>query len=109
MSINPGDLDGPVINIEATKPLVGSAMKNDENGVAGFYTRNLGPHIGTRPAGNGVYGESNDSTASGVSGVNVAGGVGVAGDSHEGRGIGILGRGVIAGRFEGNVEVTGDI
>jgi hypothetical protein len=65
----------------------------------------------TKPApegtagGNGVFGLTTVPNASGVFGANNNGGNGVAGTSE--KGIGILGRGRIAGRFEGDVEVTG--
>jgi hypothetical protein len=59
------------------------------------------------PGGNGVFGLSMVRNASGVFGANNNGGVGVAGTSDNG--IGIVGRGRLAGRFEGDVEVTGDI
>jgi hypothetical protein len=56
---------------------------------------------------NGVQGISADSGASGVYGTNTGGGFGVAGDSRDG--VGVLGRGKIAGRFEGDVEVGGNL
>ena len=59
------------------------------------------------PGGNGVFGVSTVPNASGVFGANNNGGIGVAGQSE--KGVGILGRGRTAGRFEGDVEVTGDI
>jgi hypothetical protein len=59
------------------------------------------------PGGNGVFGVSNVPNASGVFGANNNGGIRVAGQSE--KAIGILGRGGTAGRFEGDVEVTGDI
>jgi hypothetical protein len=89
-------------------PLLAFADSSQTNGVTG-----VNPHPDPHPtgeiAGNGVLGISHDATASGVSGVNENGGVGVAGDSHKPGGIGLLGRGSVAGRFEGDVEVTGDI
>lgn len=65
-------------------------------GVEGFSQRN-----------NGVQGTSADSGASGVYGQNDGGGIGVGGRSM--KGVGIFGEGQLAGRFIGDVEVTGDI
>ena len=59
------------------------------------------------PGGNGVFGLSSVPGASGVYGLNNKNGFGVAGESREG--VGILGRGRVAGRFEGIVEVTEDV
>jgi hypothetical protein len=57
----------------------------------------------------GVRGECKHVEGAGVEGVNnsTARGIGVLGMG--GTGVGILGRGIPAGRFEGDVEVTGDI
>jgi len=60
-------------------------------------------------SGVGVIGESHGKKSIGVYGVNtnnVEPGIGVRGSSY---GIGVLATGKPAGRFEGNVEVTGDI
>ena len=65
---------------------------------------------------NGVYGQADDqvgvfgqsATGRGVVGVAQGAGTGVEGNSTNG--IGIVGKGgLLAGRFEGDVEVTGDI
>jgi hypothetical protein len=57
---------------------------------------------------NGVLGESSSSSDSGVVGINNGGGFGVAGTSSTG--VGIFGFGSkLAGRFDGDVEVSGDI
>jgi hypothetical protein len=59
-------------------------------------------------ARNGVVGRTASGSDSGVWGDNTGSGYGVAG--HSASGIGVLGQGGrLAGRFEGNVEVTGDI
>jgi hypothetical protein len=71
---------------------------------------------GSSGANSGVVGESasmhavfgiTHSTFAGVYGTSDAGGTGVCGESPTG--VGVLGKGKLAGRFEGNVEVTGDI
>ena len=56
---------------------------------------------------NGVHGQSGADGHSGVWGENTGGGVGVAGTSVNG--FGVFGKARVAGRFEGDVEVTGDI
>jgi len=56
---------------------------------------------------NGIWGLTNSAADSGVFGQNDGAGAGVAGFSKNGAGV--LGRGKVAGRFEGDVEVTGDI
>src|SRR5881396_1211387 len=68
------------------------------------------------PGGNAVFGLSTVPNASGVFGANNNGGVGVAGNSEKGVGVlaqsgvvALKAQGPLAGRFEGNVEVTGDI
>jgi hypothetical protein len=48
----------------------------------------------------GVFGESDGKAPDGI---------GVFGRANVEGGVGVLGRGILAGRFEGNVEVTGDI
>lgn len=62
---------------------------------------------GSSQRSNGVFGTSADPGASGVYGQNDDGGIGVGGRSM--KGIGIFGEGQLAGRFIGDVEVTGDI
>jgi hypothetical protein len=64
----------------------------------------LGENVG---GGFGVLGKSHGANDPGVFGHNDAGGMGVLGLSE--LGVGIFGRGHVAGRFEGDVEVTGDI
>jgi len=88
------------------------------NGVTGF-SKNGGIGVrGDSPNGyaavhgnggkNGVWGYTVSANDSGVFGSNDGSGYGVAGFSKTG--IGVLGRGGrLAGRFEGDVEVTGDI
>jgi hypothetical protein len=66
--------------------------------------------VGGGGNGNGVTGVSNQSGGSGVWADNTGGGMGVAGTSDAPGGIGVYGRGgKLAGRFEGSVEVTGDV
>jgi hypothetical protein len=83
-------------------------------GVEGSSPHNLGVH-GVSDTNHGVHGDSNSGrgvqgisqTFFGVSGVSTTG-VGVGGESESG--IGVFGKGgQLAARFEGNVEVTGDI
>jgi hypothetical protein len=63
---------------------------------------------GVSQRNNGVQGTSADSGASGVYGQNDGSGIGVGGRSMNG--VGIFGEGkILAGRFIGDVEVTGDI
>lgn len=64
---------------------------------------------GSSQRNNGVIGTSADSGASGVYGQNDGGGIGVGGRSMKDKGVGIFGEGPIAGRFVGNVEVSGDV
>jgi hypothetical protein len=59
------------------------------------------------PGGNGVFAVSHVPNASAVFGVHNSGGLGVLG--HSDQGVGIQGSGKLAGRFFGDVEVTGDI
>ncbi len=76
----------------------------------GIFARNdaRSPVPPNTPAGNGVFGLSWVPNASGVFGANNNGGNGVFGISPNG--VGVVGSGgVLAGRFEGDVEVTGDI
>ncbi len=74
---------------------------------SGIFARNDATSPASGVGGNGVFGLSTVPDASGVFGANNNGGIGVAGTSE--RGVGVLGRGKVAGRFEGDVEVTGDI
>ncbi|MEO8267814.1 MAG: hypothetical protein ABI706_20105 [Ilumatobacteraceae bacterium] len=96
----PGPFHEDEPNLKQTLPgdmhtVTGSGF--DAPGVEGTSTRN-----------NGVHGSSASEGASGVYGDNTGGGYGVAGRSMQG--IGVLGEGgTLAGRFIGNVEVTGDI
>jgi hypothetical protein len=59
------------------------------------------------PGGNGVFGYTTVPNASGVFGAHNNGGTGVFGLSQ--KGIGIHGAGKVAGHFDGNVEVMGDL
>ena len=54
-----------------------------------------------------VFGFSHTANHAGVYGTNDVGGIGVIGESSTG--IGVLGKGKLARRFEGDVEVTGDV
>jgi hypothetical protein len=66
-----------------------------------------GPAVRGKSAATGVWGES--TTWIGVYGhsTSTTGGAGVMGENAAG--VGVLGRGRVAGRFEGDVEVTGDV
>jgi hypothetical protein len=80
-------------------------VTNTGNGVIGLAAGASAP-LGVH--NNGVIGVTNTATDSGVWGNNAGSGFGVAGSSTNG--IGVLGQGGhLAGRFEGDVEVTGDI
>lgn len=59
----------------------------------------------------GVWGTSHDRNNNGVFGYNDAptGGFGVSGIATGAGGVGVFGKGQVAGRFQGNVEVTGDL
>jgi hypothetical protein len=60
--------------------------------------------------GEGVRGWSKNANHGGVVGVNTAGGIGVFGQSDANSGVGVYGKGGrLAGFFEGDVEITGDI
>jgi hypothetical protein len=75
----------------------GESKSNLHAGVSGVNT-NGGPGVYASSSGfDGVHGESQSSLHAGVSGINTGGGFGV------------WASGKIAGHFEGNVEVTGDI
>jgi hypothetical protein len=75
-------------------------------GVYGVSQTNAGV-VGEGAKFHGVYGVSHDPNNGGVYGTNDSGGFGVIGVSPNG--IGISGKGKLAARFEGDVEVTGDI
>jgi hypothetical protein len=89
------------------------------NGVFGVHTGDDGGGVvGTSDKNDGVRGYSSSKDHSGVVGTNYAGGNGVLGQTEtgvgvsgiSGRNIGVFGKGgSLAGRFEGIVEVTGDI
>lgn len=79
-------------------------------GGAGLYGEATGPGvIGVSKTWHGVYGETPSTTGgAGVWGEHKGGGSGVVGVSHTG--VGVYGKGGrVAGFFEGDVEVTGDI
>lgn len=76
------------------------------SGLSGTYVGVQGEVTSNNNA-SGVFGVSyGDKTVNGVKGVST-GGIGVLGESRSY--VAILGRAPVAGRFEGNVEVTGDI
>lgn len=76
-------------------------------GVLGTSQDNAGV-VGESAKFHAVFGISHDANNAGVFGTNDKGGFGVIGVSEQG--IGISGRGgTLAGSFEGNVEVTGDL
>jgi hypothetical protein len=78
-------------------------------GVSGFSFKGTGDGVYGQGK-NGVHGQSGSGGDSGVWGENTGGGHGVSGTSDAAGGIGVYGRGAkLAGRFDGNVEVTGDI
>jgi hypothetical protein len=104
----------------------GSGVAGDNqsgDGVVGTGRRGVVGHsetfqgvYGSSGANSGVVGESasmhavfgtTHSTFAGVYGTSDTGGTGVCGESPTG--VGVLGKGKLAGRFEGDVEVTGDI
>ncbi|MCI0598430.1 MAG: hypothetical protein L0Y60_02735 [Beijerinckiaceae bacterium] len=88
--------------------VVGRSEAANKSGVWGGNTGQGVGVAGSSAEGDGVVGQSGGANKSGVWGGNTGKGVGVAGSSAEG--IGVLGQGGhLAGRFEGNVEVTGDI
>jgi hypothetical protein len=83
------------------------ARSNENDAVHGASEKFSGVK-GVAKSNNGVWGETSSPEASGVYGHNSSSGFGVAGASDQG--IGILGRGGrLAGLFEGDVEVTGDV
>ena len=92
------------------------ANNNGGVGVAGASEKNFGVR-GDSTTGfaavhghggkNGVWGLTNSAADSGVFGQNDGAGAGVFGFSKNGAGVRGLGK--VAGRFEGDVEVTGDI
>jgi hypothetical protein len=86
--------------------VLGITRSSGKNGIVGNNdsTDAVPPNV---PGGNGVFGFSRNPVASGVYGHNGNTGPGIAGFSQNGPGV--LGRGALAGRFEGVVEVTGDI
>jgi hypothetical protein len=76
------------------------AHSSDHNGLLGLNNATAPAPGGGAPAGNGVYGYTNVPNASGVCGAVGAGNV---------DGAGVTGIGTTAGKFFGNVVVTGDI
>ncbi len=76
------------------------AHSSDHNGLLGLNDAKTAAPSGGAPTGNGVYGYTAVPNASGVCGAVAAG-------SHDGAGV--TGIGPTAGRFFGNVIVTGDI
>jgi hypothetical protein len=111
------DLDGRVDVTQEEAPMPGptrgelpinleQAVPGDMHTVTGTGFDVAGV-IGSSQRNNGVYGSSAADGASGVYGDNTAAGFGVAGRAMQG--VGVLGEGKLAGRFVGDVEVTGDI
>ncbi|HTH22400.1 MAG TPA: hypothetical protein VL854_09305, partial [Nitrososphaeraceae archaeon] len=92
-----------------------TAESSGNNGVIGSSTYMDAGHVGVGVLGQGPYGVRGVSTKgfTGVVGDGGVGGTGVFGiaraSSSGAGGIAVHGRGTIAGRFEGDVEVTGDI
>lgn len=85
-------------------------VRRDRRDGPSFAIEGFSPHgysgVCGRGGENGVFGLAEMSQGSGVFGRNDRG-IGVAG--HSDGGIGIKGSGKLAGRFEGDVEVTGDV
>jgi len=80
---------------------------NSWQGIYGLSETNAGV-VGESPKFHGVFGVSHDPNNAGVFGTNDGAGFGVTGVSPNG--IGVSGKGgKLAGRFEGDVEVWGDI
>src|SRR5262249_3649090 len=121
---------GGGIGVTSVKEHAGVAGVNEVGGNGdygrGTGKRGFGIHTGSDGAGvvgtsdknDGVRGYSLSKDHSGVVGTNNAGGVGVLGQTLDGVGvsgvsgsyIGVFGKGgFLAGRFEGDVEVTGDV
>lgn len=110
---------GDVVEAAAFPPLTGISTAADRAGVEGgnqdggpglVGTSNAGDGIFGQGANNGVVGRSKAANHSGVWADNLGGGFGVTGTSDAPGGVGVFGRGAkLAGRFEGDVEVTGDI
>ena len=96
------------VGVQGNGPEVGvSGFSKDGFGVRGNSTDGFAAVHGNGGK-NGVWGYTVSANDSGVFGSNDGSGYGVAGFSKSG--IGVLGRGgKLAGRFEGDVEVTGDI
>ena len=109
--------DGPFIGVngfsENGDGVVGTGRRGvvgqsfSFQGVFGKSTQNAGV-VGESDLLHGVFGVGHNPNGGGVFGSNDRGGVGVIGVSDAG--IGVSGKGgFLAGRFEGDVEVTGDI
>jgi hypothetical protein len=117
MTDNLGNFNSSTRGVAA---VTASASGGTNNGVHGMTSSDdgsavYGEHLangigvfgrGGQTMGEGVFGQTN-SSASGVYGKNTSNGAGVVGESAGG--IGVLGLGQLAGRFQGNVEVTGDL
>ena len=92
------------INLQGGTGVLG---QSDGIGVRGISGKQAGVY-GESKGSNGVLGYSSSTNDNGVAGINLHGGTGVLGDSDTG--IGVWGKGGrLAGFFEGDVEVTGDI
>ena len=84
----------------------GDTQASGKNGLVG--TNNSTDVIPSgQPGGNGVYGYTKNPNASGIFGWADGGGTGISGYSASG--IGVRGGGKIAGHFDGDLEVTGDV
>jgi hypothetical protein len=107
----------PNPNDPLPNPLTGISYTSKVAGVTGIFGHSEQAVLSVNRAGvyghgsgNGVQGESSSADYSGVWGNNAGGGYGLRGTSDKTAGIGVYGRGAaLAGKFEGNVEVTGDI
>lgn len=109
--------DGPFIGVngfsENGDGVVGTGRRGvvgqsfSFQGVFGKSTQNAGV-VGESDQLHGIFGVCHNPNGGGLFGTNDRGGAGVVGVSDAG--IGVWGKGgVLAGRFEGDVEVTGDI
>jgi hypothetical protein len=115
LSVSPGAAG--VFGANNSDKGMGVQGNGPEVGIGGFSEKGIGVRGDTKEGfaavhgnggKNGVWGYTLSATDSGVYGSNDGSGYGVAGFSKNG--IGVLGRGGrLAGLFEGDIEVTGDI
>jgi hypothetical protein len=103
---------------QGLEPAVTGANLSRGDGIAGFSEAGPGVHGESKGgngilgvgAFNGVVGQTNAAEHSGILGMHSGGGRAVTGVSDAAGGIGVHGKGArLAGFFEGDVEVTGDV